>query len=101
MKITILPVANMEQQPDKVTLYNLIKRSQEDLLYTIPELLEVILEIKVYPSFTRYNGVAKASYQIAEDMSSIALLIASYPGKDPLKIYETLSGQLLRIKNLD
>lgn len=98
MKITILPFEKREQQLDPITMYNIIKRCQEDLLYGYPDLQEFILEIKMHPTFIKYNSMPRFVYSLCEDESTMKLMIASYPLQLPERVYEFISEKLMRIK---
>ena len=96
MKITILPVEKKEEPLDKVTLYNLVKRCQEDLLASCPVLDEFVLEIKIHPTFIKYNSVPCGTHDLLGD--KLTLKIASYPQQPPEKVYQHVSERLFRIK---
>jgi hypothetical protein len=101
MKITITPFEKKTEKLDLVKLYNLVKRSEEDLLSSHPALREFILEIKVYPTFIKYNSMPASSYTFNNDQSSIILSIASYPLQAPDKAYKAIFEKLIHLKTLD
>ena len=98
MKITILPVEKKEEPLDKVVLYNLIKRSQEDLLSGCPFLKEVILEIKIHPTFVKYNSVPAGICDFIENENIVKMKIATYPMQRPERVYTLISEKLYSLK---
>lgn len=98
MKITILPVEKRDEPLDKVMLYNLIKRSEEDLLSGCPCLKEVILEIKIHPTFVKYNSVPAGICDFIEDENVVKMKISTYPMQEPERVYKLISEKLYGLK---
>lgn len=98
MKITILQIDNADEKPDYNTLYNLLKRSEEDLKSRFPTLREFILEIVLFPNFIKYNNNSKGSHTFHENQSTVILKIPSYPKQENDKIYRAVSENLNQIK---
>ncbi|MBC7605568.1 MAG: hypothetical protein H7199_01245 [Burkholderiales bacterium] len=101
MKITILQIEKADEKPDYNTLYNLLKRSEEDLMSRFPTLQEFVLEIILYPNFIKYNNNNKGSHTFKEDQSAVRLKIPSYPKQENDKIYRAVTDNLNQIKLMD
>jgi hypothetical protein len=98
MKITILPIEKKQEPLDTITLYNLVKRSQEDLLAGLPSLAEFILEIKMHPTFVKYNIMPAGMHILCEADRTVRMIIPSYPLQEPEKVYQKISEKLIRLK---
>ncbi len=98
MKITILPF-DTKEDIDVIHLHNLIKRCEEDLLCAYPSLKEVVLQVRVVPSITRYRNCCISSHTIDSAETIIKLTIATYQGQSPKKVYEVVANSLQAIKN--
>ena len=99
MKITILPFEKKEENLDPVMLYNLIKRGEEDLKNANPSLTDFNLEIKIHPSFMKYNTSPNAAYTLADDGSAVHLKISSHHGQEPARVYQAVKDHLTIIKD--
>jgi hypothetical protein len=99
MKITIIPFEKKEECLDAVMLYNLVKRWEEDLKTANPYLTDFKLEIKMHPSFIKYNSSPNATYRIVEEGSTVHLTIPSHPGQEPTRVYQAVKDHLVIIRN--
>lgn len=99
MKITILPFEKKHVALDAIMLYNLIKRWEENLKSGNPLLKDFNLEIKLHPSYTKYNASPNASYTMEEDGSMVHLKVSSHPGQEPSRVYHVVKEQLAAIRN--
>jgi hypothetical protein len=99
MKIKILPFIKPLESIDQIILHNLIKRGEEDLLTASASLSNFNLEIKMQPSFLKYQSCQPASYSFTDGGETINLIIHSYPGQEADRIYNVLKQQLLAIRN--
>ena len=98
MKIKILPFTKPEDSIDLIMLHNLIKRYEEDLRTASAALNNFNLEIKVHPTFTKYQSNPKPSYHFTDD-ETIHLVIPSYSGQEAERVYKMLKEQLTVIRN--
>jgi hypothetical protein len=97
MKITILPSNKAVVKPDQVTLFNLVKRCEEDLRILSPSLQEFIVSVVVHPTFVGYHKSRKATYKIDDQI--IELFIDSYADQAPKIIYDMVADKLAVIKS--
>lgn len=95
MKITIQPFATSLPTEEKTTLYNLLKRCEEDLLRRNPSFVEILLELKQVPLL---SSSLSARYQILDDDSLLKIVVNF--NKKPLaeKLYDVVSKELNTIK---
>jgi len=98
MKITILPIKKVVEKPDYNTLFNLVKRCEEDLTVLSPSLQEFVISVNVHPTFVGYHNSKKATYKISDDNAVLQLMIDSYDNQNPKIIYEQISDKLTLIK---
>lgn len=79
MKITIEPFTTILPLEEKTALYNILKRSEEDLLRRNPSFTDLILELKQVPVL---NSSLPVRHQLLND-EAILKIIVNFNKKPP------------------
>jgi len=100
MKITLPPNVPFEDIQSRNSLYNSIKRNEEDLLRRFPFLKEFYLDFKYSRILSPgANTTFETNYDLAEDESSITLRI-DYSLKPTIeKVCKVITNEISKIKS--
>ncbi|HMI08713.1 MAG TPA: hypothetical protein VK528_14275 [Flavobacterium sp.] len=100
MKIDItIPQALQSGLPDTTSLYNIIKRNEEDLLRRIPNLKEFLLDLSGLPehAITNSNNIL-ARHQLSGDESALRMIIRYHRRSSVENISKSIVSELAKIK---
>jgi len=83
---------------DKVRVYNIIKRSEENLKRRLPNLKELVLNVSPLNDFTSMHGSSiSLSHQLLEDESSITMYLKCKSSVTTAMIEESLTSEMSKI----
>lgn len=95
MKITIQPFTTVLPIEEKTELYNILKRSEEDLLRRNPLFTEVVLELKQVPVLSSPVAIR---HTLLDDDSKLKIVINFSKKPAAEKLYAVISKELSTIK---
>lgn len=97
MKITIQPFTTVLPLEEKTTLYNILKRCEEDLLRRNPSFTELILELKQVPLLSSSLAVR---HSIMDDEKTLKIVL-NFSKKPPgEKLYDVVNNEMNAIKKV-
>ena len=101
MKVTIIPQQVTAVISSIDTLYNLIKKNEQELVLSNPALKEVILKVE-HNSIEALMSTARSSsrYTISTDQSVITIALVFFMEPTSEKIAQAVSKEIDAIKNL-
>jgi len=95
MKITIQPFTTVLPLEEKTALYNILKRSEEDLLRRNPSFTELILELKQVPVL---NSSIAVRHTILDDETKLKIVL-NFTKKPPgERLYDIINNEMNVIK---
>jgi len=95
MKITIQPFTTVLPLEEKTALYNILKRSEEDLLRRNPSFTDVILELKQVPVLSSSLTVR---HSLLDDETKLKIVLNFNKKPAGEKLYDVVTQQLDLIK---
>jgi hypothetical protein len=85
-------------ETERITIYNLLKRSEEDLRRSLPELSLLSLNITALPQNWVMGKKILVNHQLSENEDALQLYIKHLPGTPVTNITKELAGEIVKIK---
>lgn len=100
MKIDITLASHKDTQLDRTNIYNIVKRSEEDLLRRMPNLKEFSVAISAFPHNSILAKNIIVSHQLSDNESALTLIIKHHKESSAENINRHIADALLKIKQI-